>query len=117
MTYAIDRLNTVDWLTDFLWRDPMQTLDRREHASYKETDGAVEISLDLPGVQKSDVKVTSEGNLLVIESKRGGSTSRKSYSLSREYDLLGTTATLDLGVLKLHVPKRSKNPPNVIEVK
>lgn len=115
MIHSIDRLNTVDWFSDFLWKDPRSSFERYS-SSYKDTDDGLELSVDLPGVVKEDIKVTNEGNVLLIESKRGEVSSRKSYSFSKEHDLSAATAKLELGVLKIHVPKKRRAPPNVIVV-
>ena len=118
MSNAIDRFNSSYWLSDFFWKDPFDCAVRTSTTSQcKETDAGIEISLDLPGVEKENVKITSESMTLFIESKRDGVTSKKSYIISKEYDLSLAEAKLELGVLKVKLPKKSLAPPNVIHVK
>lgn len=87
----------------------------------KETDKAIEVEAELPGVDEKDVQVTLEDNVLTIkgekkaekeESKKGYYMSERSYgSFLRSFELPTgvdsdkVNATFSKGVLKVTLPK------------
>lgn len=87
----------------------------------KETDKAIEVEAELPGVDEKDVQVTLEDNILTIkgekkaereESKKGYYMSERSYgSFLRSFELPTgvdadkVNATFNKGVLKVTLPK------------
>jgi HSP20 family protein len=86
-----------------------------------ETENAVQLSVDVPGVKSSDLKVEVEDNVLRVtgERKTAGSESRfvRSFAIDREsIDPSHVKANLDCGVLTLTVPKREKATPKTIAI-
>lgn len=87
----------------------------------KETDNAIEVEAELPGVDEKDVQVTLEDDVLTIkgekkaekeETKKGYYMSERSYgSFLRSFELPGgidadkVKATFAKGVLKVTLPK------------
>lgn len=74
--------------------------------------------VDLPGVQKEDVKVTSDGNLITVTGKRetptGAYNNVTSFTVPSQYNMDDVEATLRNGVLIITVKEGKKN---TIEVK
>jgi len=85
-----------------------------------ETDGAHLLHVDLPGVDKADVRVRLEGARLVVEGERrkvepegaaarslerGFGTFRREFLLPPDVDGEGVKASLDDGVLTVSVPR------------
>jgi HSP20 family protein len=97
-----------------------------------ETSDAVEISCDMPGVKKEDVRITTEGNQLTIrgerrlehEDSRDGyhrvertyGAFERSFALPQNVDPGSTEATYRDGVLTLRLPKRPEAKPRQIEI-
>lgn len=91
------------------------------HMEYKDTDRALEIEAELPGVEEDDIDVQLSDNLLTVkaekkfEEEEGGRSTRSYSSFSRSialpYDIDGdkVEATFKNGVLKLTLPK----PPEI----
>ena len=114
------RVSSVD-------RDWMPDVDVEE----RENEYAV--SIDIPGVDKKDVKVTVEGNVLTIAGERNyertededgtcycserrfGSFSR-SFSLSKKIDIEKITAKHKNGVLTINLPKAEEAREREIEI-
>ena len=99
----------------------------------KETEDAVEITAEVPGMKPEDIEVTLTGDILSLkgekkeehEEKKGGYhyTERKfgsfqrSFRLPVEVDRSKLEATHKDGVLKVVLPKVEKAKPTTIEVK
>lgn len=99
-------------------------------SSMKESDKAYLISIDLPGMDKKDIKIEAVGNRLIItgerkEESQTKESSKKSYrqfhqsfSLPEDANLDAITATSTNGVLKITVPKTAaKKAAKTIEIK
>ena len=87
----------------------------------RENEKDYELSVDIPGMEKGDIKISTENNILVIEGERKEEkTSEKDKvhfmerhygSFRREISLPSNVKTDDIaavynnGVLKLHIPK------------
>ena len=98
-----------------------------------ETDEAITLRIDLPGVQQSDVQVGVENNVLTVKATRAapGDDRRTVYHLaergygevSRTFRLPGRVATdnaeaaYENGVLSITFPKRAEAKARTIEVK
>jgi len=94
-----------------------------------ETKDAVEISAELPGVEESDVKVSIDGQSVVISGEKKSESERKDkawHVVERSYgafrrvvpltftpDAAKITATFDKGVLRVTVAK----PPEMVATK
>jgi HSP20 family protein len=99
----------------------------------RETDDQFEITVDLPGLEPSDVSVTYEDGTLTISGKREISSERsgetyhriersygsfaRSLRLPRTADGEDIEAGFDKGVLTVTVPKSEVAKPRTIEVK
>lgn len=72
-------------------------------ASYavKTDDATAVLTIDLPGVKRSDLSVTVDKTTLQIESTRDGKKSKRNYVINDDYDPKSLTATLEDGVLKV----------------
>ena len=90
---------------------------------FHETDEAVTLSVDVPGIASKDLQVQVEDNVLRIsgERKTSGSESKfiRSFSIDpKTVDVDNIKANLDCGVLTLTAPKRIKPAVSkMIEVK
>jgi HSP20 family protein len=99
-----------------------------------ETDNAVVVKAQVPGIKEENVKVTIEGNVLTIsgeqkdteeekEAKKAvyKSTCQKSFhystSLPRAVDGNSAEAEVDNGVVTITVPKTEADRPKQIEIK
>jgi HSP20 family molecular chaperone IbpA len=91
-----------------------------------ETDGRLQYLVDLPGVQKDDLSVTQEGNMVRIEATRKGRTIRSnlssSFTVAKRANPETLAASLEDGVLTLSFDlykqvSTSINEPKKIEVK
>ena len=86
-----------------------------------ETDDALKLVIELPGVAKGDVEVTVEGDLLLVRGERKATTGEDStlglcefgpgryeraFRLSEELDPEGIDATLEHGLLRLSLRRR-----------
>jgi HSP20 family protein len=100
-------------------------------ADVEETDDAYMLEIELSGVDKSDIDISSTGRRLTItgerkEKERTGVLRRRTRSVGRfvydiqlpgEIDDKNITATLRDGVLTVRVPKASNEQARHIEVK
>ncbi|MGB5106237.1 MAG: Hsp20/alpha crystallin family protein [Candidatus Zixiibacteriota bacterium] len=101
-------------------------------ADVHETDDKFVVNLDLPGVDKSDVKVKFEDNTLIISGERNfenkeddknyhhiervyGSFTRK-LALPKDVDGQKITANFKNGVLEISLPKVEEVKPKEIEI-
>ena len=98
-----------------------------------ETDKAIEVSAEMPGLERKDVEISIEDDTLTIrgEKKVDENQKDKNVQLSeRSYgvflrvlqlppgiDPSGVQATMANGVLKLSIPQPAKSAPKKIEVK
>ncbi|MCG3189590.1 MAG: hypothetical protein LKCHEGNO_02062 [Burkholderiaceae bacterium] len=104
--------------------DAQASLPRTPALDVAETDKAYTVTLDLPGVDKSNVKVSIEGRRVQIEAQaqrseqrkdgdrvlvreRSASSYARSFVLPAEVDQERSSAKLDHGVLKLELAKRA----------
>ncbi|MCD6254045.1 MAG: Hsp20/alpha crystallin family protein [Thermotogae bacterium] len=123
---------------DRLFDDFFRT-ERREHTSFLpdvdiyEDDNKIYVEVEVPGMNKEDVKVKIEDNVLTIfgekkqekESKkhnyhvveRSYGTFQRSFALPDYVDTEKIKASYDKGVLKIEIPKKESAKPKVIDVK
>jgi HSP20 family protein len=98
---------------------------------FEAADG-ITLRADLPGVNKDGLKVQIEQDTLTIEgdakftlpenlqplhAEVRSQRFQRSFTLSKELDAHQITASLQHGVLELHIPKRAEVRPRRIEVK
>jgi HSP20 family protein len=98
-----------------------------------ETDNEIQISAEMPGLERKDVDISVDGNTLTIRGEkkveerpddRNMQVSERSYGvflrvleLPSGVDPSQIQATMSNGVLKITIPKPSQNEPKKIEVK
>jgi len=102
-------------------------------ANVSETDKAIEVAIDLPGMKPEEVKVELHDRTLTISGERkeekeeNGKTFhrverrsgsfRRSFALPMEVDESKVEAKFEHGVLNIILPKTEKASPKKIEVK
>ena len=97
-----------------------------------ETDKAIEISAEMPGLERKDVEITIEDDTLTIRGEKkieenkdkNVQHSERSYGvflrvlqLPPGIDPSSVQATMSNGVLRITIPKPAKSEPKKIEVK
>jgi HSP20 family protein len=97
-----------------------------------ETDDAIVLRADMPGVTKDRLELRVEGNTLLIEGTIGiapqdqmsalyadvrATTWRRQFVLSNELESARIEANLQNGVLTVNIPKRAEVRPRRIEVR
>jgi HSP20 family protein len=96
----------------------------------RETDDAYIFKADLPGVADADLEISLSGNRLTVSGKRESEsrdeseryyayeraygTFTRSFTLPEEIDANNVGASLDNGVLTVHVPKPPESQPKKI---
>ncbi|KAL5061735.1 hypothetical protein RYX36_023472 [Vicia faba] len=114
-------LNMVDLLTD----NPVLSAASRRGWDARETEDALLLRLDMPGLGKDDVKISVEQNTLIIKGEESGQESQESgRRFSSRIDLPDKLykndeikAEMKNGVLKVIVPKmKEQERNNVINV-
>ena len=99
----------------------------------KKSDGAYEVTAELPGVKKEDIQVNVDGNLVTIaaevkreqEDKQGEQVLRseryygrieRTFALDSEIDESKVEAKYEDGILKLHLPTKAASSAKRIAV-
>jgi HSP20 family protein len=98
----------------------------------KDTPDAIVMQADLPGIDEEDLDVTVTGNRLMVSGKREAEEEQKGetwYACERSYgsfqrtftlpegcDAENLRASLEKGVLTLHIPKRAQSQPKKIQI-
>jgi HSP20 family protein len=98
-----------------------------------ETDKAIEVSAEMPGLERKDIEISIEDDTLTIRGEKKIEEDQKDKDVQhseRSYgvfmrvlqlpagiDPSGVEATMSNGVLKLTIPKPAKPEPKKIEVK
>ncbi|MCA2959498.1 MAG: Hsp20/alpha crystallin family protein [Silvanigrellales bacterium] len=98
----------------------------------QEDESGIFLHADMPGVPKEGLAIELEGDVLSIEgeiqldippklatlyNEVHGRRYARSFTLSKELDATRIQATLEQGVLKLHIPKAEALKPRKIEVR
>jgi len=84
--------------------------------SVEESDDAYMIEMELPGVKKDEVQISSENGTLIVKSE-GRIKVNRAWSLPSTVDVDTIDATLKDGLLTVLIPKRSEAKTKRIEVK
>jgi HSP20 family protein len=83
----------------------------------EENDTSFTISLDLPGVQQSDIDIAVANDELVLNAVRNKRTLTRAYQLSEHVDQDNIEAALKNGVLTITLLKKPEIQPRKIKVK
>ena len=96
-----------------------------------ETDEALMVTMEMPGVEKRAVEVNLENNVLSVEghveldeyedleplyTEYNVGHFRRSFKISSEINQAGIAAQIEDGVLTLHLPKAEEQKPRTIAV-
>ncbi|MBU3693840.1 MAG: Hsp20/alpha crystallin family protein [Rhodocyclaceae bacterium] len=136
----MDRLTRFDPFADLddmfrgLMLRPMrlETPSPQIRIDVSESDGAYKIEAEMPGVNKEDIRVDVDGNLVsisaethhekqekrdrVIRCERSCGSMSRSFTLPHEVDQNAAKAHYDNGVLALTLPKKSHSKPSAIAI-
>jgi HSP20 family protein len=134
VTGSCDSSNVFPTFRDF-FRDVENAVDqsksypRRLPLDVKETTESYEVTADVPGVQKEDVKLMVKDGVLTITSERKAPAKQETDKVRREERFVGTSqrslslpenadednikARYDNGVLHVIIPKLPESPKNV----
>ena len=110
-----------DWFDDGVRRDMITPFSGFGRMDMKETDKEYELKVDLPGMDKSEIKMTVENNGLVIEGERKSEKKnkkdkchfterhygsfRREISLPKNANVDAISAVYENGVLDVAIPK------------
>ena len=79
--------------------------------SYEDRDIDIVFTIDMPGVQKKDIKINVEPNAINVNAENGGS---RKYNYSRRFkptvDVESSKATFKNGVLDITIQKKETKP-------
>lgn len=127
-------LNVDDMFSRFMMRPIFRgAIEPQIKMDVKETDGQYLVKAEIPGVNKDDIHVTIEGNLVsisaevkqeketregerVISSERSYGMASRSFSLGAEVDQGNVKASYNNGVLELTLPKKPGTPSRDIPI-
>lgn len=100
-----------------------------------ETDDAIEVSAELPGLERKDIEISIDADVLTIRGEKNvepkdGDKNQNYHVAERRYgvflrgiqlpggvDASKIEATMSNGVLKIRIPKPAKSEPKKIEIK
>ena len=113
-----------DWFDDGVRRDMITPFSGFGRMDMKETDKEYELKVDLPGMEKSEIKMTVENNGLVIEGERKSEKKnkkdkchfterhygsfRREISLPKNANVEAISAVYENGVLDVTIPKKEE---------
>lgn len=94
------------------------SISKHEHLNFtKETNkNQATYSIDIPGVKKEDVQITSENDIINIDWKRNKKEFKYYFMLPKQYDNNNSSATLENGVLTLTFELRKEMKPKKINI-
>ena len=86
-------------------------------ADVQELTDRAEITVDVPGVKPEQISVSAEHRTLTVKVERDGrAPSVRQYTIGTKYDLSQVQARLELGVLKLSLPKAAEAQARTVPV-
>lgn len=86
-------------------------------ADVQELTDHAEITLDVPGVKPEQIGVSAEHRTLTVKVERDGRAPYvRQYTIGTKYDLVHVQAKLELGVLKLTLPKAAEAQARTVPV-
>lgn len=134
MLNVLRPFSTLDRDLDRMFSDLHSTQRARAEvpaAEVFETEEAITVRLDLPGVAESDIQVIAENNVLTVKAVRAApedkavfhvaersyGTFQRSFRLPGRVDTEKAEAAYENGVLRVVLPRRAEAKPRSIEVK
>ena len=81
-----------------------------------ENDDEFLLVADLPGVTRDALDITVNGDTIELKAETDSLEYRRSFALGDDIDLDAVEAKLELGELKVHLPKRSETKVRKIAV-
>ena len=112
---------------------PTDARNRSPNIEISETDNAIEVTAEMPGLERKDVEISIEDDTLTIRGEKKVEENQKDKNVQlseRTYgvfvrvlqlppgiDPSSVQATMSNGILKLTIPKPAKSEPKKIEVK
>ena len=127
----MNEVQATDTKQDVTSTTRQETLALLPRVDVLEDDAGITLLADLPGVPKDQLKLSVNGDALVVEGVMGRFTPealepvyaevrlaryRRSFELSRELDASRIEANLKDGVLTLRIPKKARAQPRRIAV-
>lgn len=129
--------NLFDWMDDFFGGsravEPGVDTAWAPRTDVREKENEYDISIDLPGVEKDDIKITVHDGILEIAGERNlekqegddgynrlerfHGSFRRGFRLPKEVHLDRIESTYEKGVLLIRIPKAEEALPRQIEVK
>ena len=113
-----------NWFDDGVRRDVITPFSGFGRMDMKENDKEYELKVDLPGMEKSEIKMTVENNGLVIEGERKSEKKnkkdkchfterhygsfRREISLPKNANVEAISAVYENGVLDVTIPKKEE---------
>ena len=107
-------------------------IDVTTRMDVRDTDKGLEVTLEMPGVDQKDVKISVEDNVLTVSGEKKSEIERKdenyrvservygafsrSIALPSSIDADKLAATMDKGVLKIVAPKNGKSQSKTIPI-
>lgn len=87
------------------------------HLDIQESDAEYSFAVEVPGVKQKDINISLEKDILSVVAKNDKYNYEKSFRLSEKVDLEKVGASLEDGVLTIHLPKKAQVQPKRIEIK
>lgn len=125
----LDTLNDFD--KDLTVEKPNLTI--RPEVDIEETPESYQMKVDIPGVDRENISITSENGILSLKAEkkleknknlkgykyyeRKASSYERSFRLNDSIDPENIQASLENGVVTINIPKKEKAKPKKIEVK
>lgn len=117
-----NRPTIFDFFNENFWRDGL--LDnsswRMNASELSEDENNYVLTMDMPGIEKKDLKVNYENGYLNITAKTSEKNNSRSYSEVRyigDIETKNLDAVLKNGILTITIPKPEKSKPKLIDVK
>lgn len=118
----VNRPSVFDFFDSNFWNDGLEGLSkwRNNVSEVFETENDYELKMDMPGIEKKDLKVNYENGYLNIAANTSEKNNVRSYSEIRyvgDIDIKNLNAVLKNGVLTVTIPKSEKTKAKLIDVK
>ena len=106
LSISMPMANMNDWV-----ELPSKQQKKANPMSYEDRDKDIVFTIDMPGVQKKDIKINVEPNAINVKAENGGS---RKYNYSRRFkptvDVESSKATFKNGVLDITIQKKETKP-------